>query len=126
MSNEATINWNEAMKYVDGDQEFLDEVLQDLLKEADAAEDDINDGLARNDFYKIGKAAHKVKGSALYLSCENIARVSKYMQNWGDDADKDPSLRTEYKKKIIAAFEEWKVYMRELRAEIAYHHGSRK
>jgi HPt (histidine-containing phosphotransfer) domain-containing protein len=83
MAEAKTINWEEALNQVGGDEEFLDEVLSDLLNESDTAETDIGKALAEKNFDGVMKAAHRIKGSASYLCCEKLRDVSFQLQNLG-------------------------------------------
>lgn len=76
------------MELVGGDKEFLKEVLNDLLNESDAAQADIEGAIAANptDFECIQKAAHRIKGSAAYLCCEDLRKASYELQNAGQEA----------------------------------------
>jgi HPt (histidine-containing phosphotransfer) domain-containing protein len=84
------IDWTEAIKQVDGDLEFLDEVLQDLIDEAITAVEDIEAGITSKEFEKIMKAAHRIKGSATYLGCEAIRISSFKIQQLGHDGISQP------------------------------------
>lgn len=66
------IDWDEAMSSIGGSEEFLQEVVQDLLKEASTAEEDIGKGMKDADLTAIMKAAHRIGGSASYFSCEDL------------------------------------------------------
>jgi HPt (histidine-containing phosphotransfer) domain-containing protein len=108
------IDWVEAKSQVEGDLEFLQEVLQDLIEEANTAVEDIQAGIDKRDFEKIMKAAHRIKGSATYLGCEALRVASYQIQQLGHDAisqtDSDDLLR-QIKGKysiFLDAFEELK------------------
>lgn len=86
-----TLDWDGALRQVSDDQEFLDEVLQDLIQEAIAGELDMdehikglcgekNDEARCNHFSEIRKAAHRIKGSAAYLHCNTLIDVSFKLQ----------------------------------------------
>jgi HPt (histidine-containing phosphotransfer) domain-containing protein len=95
-----------------GDLEFLTEVLQDLLDEAETAKNDIQSGLTKKDFDEIMKAAHRLKGSAAYLGCEAMRDSMMTVQleakkgiTMTDDAEKDvlhAFLQAEYEKFLVA------------------------
>jgi HPt (histidine-containing phosphotransfer) domain-containing protein len=108
------IDWDEAMNQVAGDVEFLQEVLQDLIDEANTAVDDIKAGIDSREFEKIMKAAHRIKGSATYLGCQAMRASSYKIQQLGHDAisqtDSDDLLRLikEEYSVFLAAFRELK------------------
>jgi HPt (histidine-containing phosphotransfer) domain-containing protein len=85
------INWEEAMTQVGGEVEFLEEILQDLLDEAQTAEDDIRAGIDSKDFDRIMKAAHRIKGSATYLGCEALRVTAYAIQQLGLTGTKNES-----------------------------------
>jgi HPt (histidine-containing phosphotransfer) domain-containing protein len=87
----AVINWEEAMTQVGGEVEFLEEILQDLLDEAQTAEDDILAGINTKDFDRIMKAAHRIKGSATYLGCEALRVTAYAIQQLGQTGTKNPN-----------------------------------
>jgi HPt (histidine-containing phosphotransfer) domain-containing protein len=112
------IDWTEAINQVDGDLEFLDEVLQDLIDEANTAVDDIEAGIASKEFERIMKAAHRIKGSATYLGCAAMKMSAFKIQQLGHDgisqSDSDNGLLDQIK-------EEYSVFVfafKELRKEI--------
>jgi HPt (histidine-containing phosphotransfer) domain-containing protein len=87
------IDWDEAMNQVGGDREFLSEVLGDLLQESNTAEEEIYHGIQNQDFTAVMKAAHRIKGSASYLCCEQLRWYSWKLQDVGQAASQNPSLQ---------------------------------
>mmetsp|Transcript_2205 Transcript_2205/g.1972 ORF Transcript_2205/g.1972 Transcript_2205/m.1972 type:complete len:125 (-) Transcript_2205:93-467(-) len=85
------IDWDEAMNQVGGDDNFLDEVLQDLLTESKQAEIEIGQGIKDKDYNIIMKAAHRIKGSASYLCCEQLKDISLQLQDTARDGIDNPS-----------------------------------
>lgn len=84
------VDWTQALEQVGGDTEFLQEVLNDLLGECDAAVEEIAKGLAKyQDGFdpegstEIRKAAHRIKGSASYLFCDRLKDISLKLQDAG-------------------------------------------
>lgn len=113
-----TVDWTEAMNQVGGDVEFLREVLQDLLDEADTAEEDIKAGIEKKDYEKIMKAAHRIKGSATYLGCEAMRLSSYHLQLLGHDGISQ-SDSEELLKNIKDEFHKFQRCFNDLRNEIA-------
>lgn len=114
-----TVDWDRVMEQVGGDRDFLDEVLQDLMNEAKSSEAEMRTGIAEKDFLKIGKAAHKIKGSASYLYCEDLKDVSLVLQDLGYLGAQDDSDKPQILENIKQQFEIWKVRFEELRNELA-------
>ena len=85
------IDWKEALNQVGGDREFLNEVLQDLLDEAKTAEDDIAASIDKRDFGGVMRAAHRIKGSASYLSCDPLRDISYKLQQSGHAGEGNPT-----------------------------------
>lgn len=80
---EKLIDWEEAMKQVGDDEDFLNEVLDDLVAESKTAEEEMGDSIGKMDFDGIMKAAHRIKGSASYLCCEALRVTSLQLQDEG-------------------------------------------
>ena len=115
-----TIDWGKAMEQVGEDVEFLEEVLQDLLTEAQTSEEEIAEGIVAQNFEGISKAAHRIKGSASYLHCENLRVVSLELQECGHNAHhgKDVNLSAAMSQ-IKILFERYKKVHQELKDEVA-------
>lgn len=114
-----TINWDEAMSQVGNDEEFLEEVLQDLLNEAATAETDIAEGIASRNFDGISRAAHRIKGSASYLFCDNLKDVSLKLQDVGHRGHAKEGNADATLAEIKSLFETYKKNYQELIAEVA-------
>lgn len=90
------IDWDVALEQVGGEEDFLKELLQDIFKEAQEAQEEMDTLIKSDDelgkrLDKIGKAAHKIKGSASYLGCKALQEISKELQDAGHDGAKDPT-----------------------------------
>lgn len=112
------------MTEVGGDRSFLNEVLQDLLSEAQTSEDEIENGIAEKNFKQIKEAAHRMKGSAAYLKCFALQRVSNQLQDAGMEGMKAVERSSSGDKimgEIEELFEEFKRCLRDLRDEIRQH-----
>lgn len=107
------------MNQVGGDRDFLEEVLQDLMNEAETARSEIAQGIKDNDFSTISKAAHRIKGSASYLCCENVRSVSYTMQELGQAGQQTGANQRDIMRKIEAAFDDYERFIRELRDAVA-------
>lgn len=112
------VNWEEALNQVGGDREFLDEVMQDLLSEADAAEKEIGDAIKDRDYAVVMRAAHRIKGSASYLFCDVLRNVSLKLQERGHDATNNPDDR-KLQDEIQDLYDDYRDALRELKREVA-------
>jgi HPt (histidine-containing phosphotransfer) domain-containing protein len=102
----AVIDWENAMNQVGGDEDFLTEVLQDLLEESRSAKDEIKVAIEKKDWDTVKKAAHRIKGSASYLSCDEIKESALKLQDLGEAACKNCGSKLE--NAIIDEFETYK------------------
>jgi len=82
-ANLRVIDWEGAMDQVHGDSEFLSEVLDDLFKESEEAEQEITEAIKAKNLTTVMKAAHRVKGSSSYLRCERLMSTSLHLQELG-------------------------------------------
>ncbi len=110
------LDFEKALASVDGDEAFLVDVLQDLLKECKDAWEDIENGIERGDYTMIMKAAHTIKGSSSYLFCEQLREVSLELQNLGREGQTEPS--PSLMAKIERDFKKFKMCIIELREEV--------
>ena len=117
----AVINWDSALEQVGGDEEFLNEVLGDLLTESDTAETDLKNAIETTNFDSVMKAAHRIKGSASYLCCEQLRETSFQLQNMGHSGINltDSNAQHELLNQIIIIYETFKKNLVDLRAEIS-------
>lgn len=106
------------MNKVGDDEEFLEEVLQDLLNEAQTAEEEIAEGIIAHNFDGISKAAHRIKGSASYLFCDNLKNVSLALQDLGHKAHVKEVNPSDAMPQIKTLFETYKKNHQELKAEV--------
>lgn len=112
------IDWKEALNQVGNDRDFLNEVLQDLLDEAKTAEDDIATAITAQDFGGVMRAAHRIKGSASYLSCEPLRDISYILQQSGHEGEDNPTNGNLFQT-IEEQFREFRLCVKYLREAIA-------
>jgi HPt (histidine-containing phosphotransfer) domain-containing protein len=74
------IDWNLTLENVGDDREFLYEIMNDLFFEANECYQKIMVGLLKNDYKSIFEAAHRIKGTALYLSCDQLSICAKEIE----------------------------------------------
>ena len=115
------INWESALEQVGGDEEFLNEVLGDLLTESDTAETDLKNAIETKNFDSVMKAAHRIKGSASYLCCEQLRETSFQLQNMGHAGLSltDANAQGELFNQIKIAYRTFQENLVALRAEIS-------
>eukprot|EP01036_Dinobryon_divergens_P033849 gene33850-43735_t len=99
------INWELALEQTGGDVEFLQEVLTDLIAEADEAEESMRSAITTSGiaYTTLKQAAHKIKGSASYLCCEQLREVSLHLQDLGH-AGESNKLTVEQQRLIVHKF----------------------
>ncbi len=114
------IHWSDALKQVGGDQEFLDEVLLDLITEAQTAEDSMLAAIQAADFDALMNAAHRVKGSASYLCCEVMREVSLELRISGHAGMTSATPEIDWNK-IKEQYRRFVVSFVDLKAAIAKH-----
>lgn len=114
-----SIDWEEALSQVGGDQNFLFEVLNDLLTETRTAEDDIARSLNINDFSGILRACHKIIGSASYLSCVNLKGVTVKLQEAAYAGANHPPNPEEILNNSRELFKQFRAAVVDLRTEIS-------
>jgi len=111
------IDWKEALKQVGDDRDFLNEVLSDLMEEAKTAEDDILDAINKEDYGGVMRAAHRIKGSASYLSCEPLKEISYTLQQSGHEGE-EGKAKPELLSRIKNEYNEFKDRLKELREAV--------
>jgi HPt (histidine-containing phosphotransfer) domain-containing protein len=74
------IDWNLALEQVGGEDDFLGEIVRDLLEEAQQSQDKLEDAIDALNFEQVMHEAHKIKGSASYLHCEELTDISLQLQ----------------------------------------------
>ena len=67
----AIIDWNEAVA-MGGSEEFLQEVLDELMNEAKTAEEEFKKTHHDVELHAMMKAAHRIAGSASYFRCDDL------------------------------------------------------
>lgn len=122
------VNWEKVLEQVQGDEEFLIEVLGDLLKEARESEVEIAEGIEKRDWDCVSKAAHRVKGSSAYLNCEQMRVCSSNLQNLGHDALAAAATEKidEIARSIISWFAEYRESVNRVESAIKERYGDRK
>ena len=74
-SDELVIDWDEALISADNDEEFIMEILNDLMTETKEAYEEIRKAIDEQNFHSVMTGAHKIKGSAAYLCCRKLYKI---------------------------------------------------
>jgi HPt (histidine-containing phosphotransfer) domain-containing protein len=115
------IAWEKASEQVGDDEEFLKEVLDDLLVEADAAVDEMKAAIEEKSYDGVMHPAHRMKGGASYLFCECLQDVSLRLQDLGKKKDSPGEKDWE---EIAAGYEEFVACLEDLKVAIDEKFGS--
>jgi HPt (histidine-containing phosphotransfer) domain-containing protein len=120
MSNDASVadssvlvEWEAVLASVGGDEDFLAEVLGDLITEANGVCEEIEAGFANADIAAITKAAHRIKGSASYLCCLALRDKAQALQYAGQQVKAEDTLEA-----LRHLFEEFKDVLQKTRDAI--------
>ena len=101
------VNWEEALKQTEGDEEFLKEVFSDFLTECDEGLKDMYNSINERNYNKIMNVGHRVKGSSYYIHAELMKYYSTEIQNAGNAGMLNDNEETlEYVKQLFVKFQE--------------------
>lgn len=126
------IVWAKASEICGDDEDFLREVLADLLAESEVAQGSMENSIAKLDsaedktiiateFLAINRAAHQVDGGASYLFCEKLIHASKSLVKLAHEdntKDLDAPARLRVIDEIKAYFVEFKQARNEIAEEV--------
>ena len=101
------VNWEEALKQTEGDEEFLKEVSMDFLSELDEGLKDLYNSINERNYNKIMNVGHRVKGSSYYIHAELMKYYSTELQNAGNAGMQNDNEETmEYIRQLFVKFKE--------------------
>lgn len=100
------IDWQKALEQVDNDKQFLYEIVNDLFVEAEECYLKMKIGLLKNNFTQIYDTAHRIKGTANYLSCEQLSKCAQQLEILTKGLSENP-LSHEQKKDIYLECKNW-------------------
>lgn len=112
------IDWDAAFEQCGGDRDFLLEILGDLLKEAEAATNEIADGIENGNFGDVRKSAHRIKGSASYLHADALQNISLQLQEAGYAGENGAPNPTKLWETIRVMFNDFKTILSDFRNEV--------
>jgi two-component system, sensor histidine kinase and response regulator len=76
---------HELLKTIDGDGHLFEEIIGVFRKEAAVLISVMDDAVGDENSDGIAKAAHSIKGSALTICAERIARLADILEDLGED-----------------------------------------
>ena len=77
----------EALQRVDGDREFLREMVELFLAHSEELMHELREGLAANDAEAVRKTAHALKGSAAEVSAREIFQAARRVEETARNGD---------------------------------------
>lgn len=94
-----------------GDEELLDELLEDFLEFADEILADLDKAIKENNSSMVRNSGHTLKGTAANLSLIDLSEVGLEIENAGKEeiTEKYQSLY----KKLLVSVEDFKKFMKE-------------
>jgi HPt (histidine-containing phosphotransfer) domain-containing protein len=113
------IDWDESLSMAGGSQEFLKELIVDLLNEARSAEEEIGEAIIASEYTVIMRSAHRIAGTCSYFCCDATLDVCHQLKTAGHDGMRGPenpaALRDLFDKLFIRFVE----CLQDLRDQIA-------
>jgi len=82
---ETFFEYDEALDRLDGDEEFLVELLNELVEQVDENMPEIKTAIETKDYTTLRGAAHGIKGAAANLNVGPMADVFKELEILGQD-----------------------------------------
>jgi len=89
------LDMDRALEYVQGDEEFLKEILQIFLEEIPQRVDSFQAAIADNDMKKMANLAHSLKGSAMAIGAAECHNLAKNVEEAAGNENKTETL-TQY------------------------------
>ena len=85
----AAMDYERALYEFEGEQEFLQEVLEGFLENVRAQIKTIHQALGENDTEVVRKEAHSIKGGAANLTADHLSRIALELENMGQSGRLD-------------------------------------
>jgi signal transduction histidine kinase/DNA-binding response OmpR family regulator len=85
----AAMDYERALDEFEGEQEFLQEVLEGFLENVRAQIKTIHQALAEGDTEVVRKEAHSIKGGAANLTADHLSRIALELENMGQSGRLD-------------------------------------
>ncbi|AWV90237.1 hypothetical protein DN745_13225 [Bradymonas sediminis] len=77
------LDWDEALKRVAGSQDTLVELVEIFIQQWPQIMDEIEQGVARQDYVTLHRAAHTLKGSASIFGAKPVVEASDRLAEMG-------------------------------------------
>ena len=106
--NNGVFNYKEAIERV-GDEELLDELLDDFLEFADDVVHDLKKAIAEGNSVMVRNTGHTMKGTAANLSLPNLSAIGAELEYAGTKGLTDSY--SELYEKLLAVVAEFKQFM---------------
>jgi len=85
-ADQPCLDWEGALKNLEGDQELLRELAQMFLDECPALMASISEAISKEDIEELRRTAHTLKGSALVIGGKAAGATALLLENMGRDA----------------------------------------
>ncbi len=83
--NQALINWQEALRRIGDDEEFLVELLKELGVQLEEQLDSLKAAVMNAEYDQVSRIAHSLKGAASNLNADRFADLFLTLENMGRD-----------------------------------------
>ena len=83
------MDYERALDEFEGEQEFLQEVLEGFLENVRAQIKTIHQALGEGDTEVVRKEAHSIKGGAANLTADHLSRIALELENMGQSGRLD-------------------------------------
>ncbi len=81
--NTAVMDYQSALERIGGDNEFLVELLDEMMLQLDDGIETIKKAIAESDFETLKRTAHGLKGAAANLEINHLAELFKELEMLG-------------------------------------------
>ena len=77
------MDFEKLMKNITNDKDFIIEITYDLLEEAKQCYENMISNIKINNFNQFIMFVHRIKGSALYLNCDELVKCARNLEQLG-------------------------------------------
>jgi HPt (histidine-containing phosphotransfer) domain-containing protein len=112
------IDWDEAIATAGDNEDFLKELITDLLNEARTAEDEIGEAIKENNYTVIMRAAHRIGGTCSYFCCEATLDICHKLKTAGHDGMKGSDTPEDLREKFDQLYIQFQDCLNVLREQI--------
>ncbi len=108
--NREIFDYQDAIERV-GDEELLDELLEDFLEFAQGILGDLKKAIDENNSVMIRNNGHTLKGTAANLSLGNLSQIGLEIENAGKN--EDSARYQDLYKELLERVKEFEIFMQE-------------